>query len=278
MRCFHRWTKPYAESEHGLHWWIIISLKKLFTLLPFSLSSRIQDCRGSVLEQVVTFMSASSREMTKWSAPKILVASSRFFSLVESTVTSQPIALAIFTACRFMHEHWSASHYCECKSLNGSLNSILISQHSMESSEYLPCEVFMWITELQLSYWLLFFIIQQPYDEGDIAAHMTWFTSYWYEGAGGRAYHVAKTTQSQNTDLHARLVQAEVTQGWEHSDTGAQERCSSCQVQVRWHPQHEAAKKAGGSSAWLGNVRCDKKMGLQQIYFCASLRQWTKST
>ncbi len=39
-----------------------------------------------------------SLDTTKWSAPRRLVASSRLFSLVDSTVTSSPMALPIFTA------------------------------------------------------------------------------------------------------------------------------------------------------------------------------------
>ena len=56
-----------------------------------------------------TFIAASSLETTKWSAPRVLTASVRLLSLVDSTVTSQPMAFAIFTACQ-NHEHTIQHH------------------------------------------------------------------------------------------------------------------------------------------------------------------------
>jgi len=48
-------------------------------------------------------MAASSLEMRKCCAPRWPSASSRFLSLVLITVTSAPIATAIFTACTPSH-------------------------------------------------------------------------------------------------------------------------------------------------------------------------------
>ena len=79
-------------------------------------------------------------------------------------------------------------------------------------------------------------------------------------GLGNLDSHVSKTTQTNDADLHARLVQAVVHERAVGGDAGAQQRSCALHLQVLWDVQREPAHKGNVSEihdcSHLGCTTC----------------------
>ncbi len=72
-------------------------------------------------------------------------------------------------------------------------------------------------------------------------------------GLGNLDSHVSKTTQSNDADLHARLVQAVVHKGAVGGDASSQQRSCALHLQVLWNVQRKPAHKGSESQIHGGS-------------------------